>query len=85
MTWLEIAKKVVDNGSYTYVNINTNEEVSHEDTSEDYVEDGDVVLLDMTTANMLVTVVGALNEGNRQMFTSLPIYKAVKVGWALLN
>lgn len=39
------------------------------------------VLMDAFTANMLITVYEALNEENKAKFTSLPILKAVQIGW----
>ena len=39
------------------------------------------VLLDLTTASMLVEVHDALNEKNREKFASFTLLKAVEIGW----
>jgi len=41
----------------------------------------DCVLVDMQTANMLVTVYDALGEANRKLFDDLDIVIAVNLGW----
>lgn len=48
-------------------------------------EEAEGVLLDMQTANMLVTVHDALNDTNRAKFAGLPLLAAVGVGWKLVE
>jgi hypothetical protein len=38
-------------------------------------------IVDGTTANMLMQVIGALNEENKNKFLSMPILKMVEIGW----
>ena len=43
------------------------------------------VLVDIQTANVLVTVHDALNERSREKFTALPIDRAVTIAWQLVT
>ncbi len=77
MSWIEIAKKVKAEHQYRCVNVETGEECAEKHKK--------AVLLDGVTANMLITVYEALNDENKAKFTSLPILKAVTVGWKLVK
>jgi len=43
------------------------------------------ILIDASTAHMLVKVLDALNQNNKARFLSLPIVTMAKVGWKLVN
>jgi hypothetical protein len=42
-------------------------------------------LVDITTAGMLIAVHDALNEKNQAHFASMPLVKAVTIGWKLVK
>jgi hypothetical protein len=75
-SWLDAARKVVKNHQMLYVN--KNGKVS-EDKKSGYM------MLDATTANMLVTIADALKKETSEQFTSMPLDKAVNIGWKLIK
>jgi uncharacterized membrane protein len=75
--WLDIARKVVKDKQFVYVHPKTLKIV--EDKKKGYV------VLDMTTANMLVTIADALKKETREKFTSMPLSQAVDIGWKLIS
>ena len=74
-SWYRVAKSVVEEHSYKHVDVTTNEEVPKETRNSQ--------ILDATTANMLIQVYEALGGANREKFSTLPIIKAVNLGWKL--
>lgn len=89
-TWIETARLVLKTFSMKVVD-GTTGEILPEDLEaylalnerEDYEAKG--VLLDVQTANALVTVWDALSEENREKFESMPLLTAVKVAWKLIS
>ncbi len=45
----------------------------------------DNIMVDLTTANMLLTIADKLNPTNKEKFLSLPIQKMVALGWKLVK
>jgi hypothetical protein len=52
--------------------------------AEHQCQEIDGVLVDATTANLLIRVHDALNETNRAKFAALPITKMADVAWSLV-
>ncbi len=75
-SWIDAARKVVKESSYTYIDITTNEESSKKNKNS--------TILDGVTANMLVKIYDSLNDDNKKKFGYLPILQAVKLGWSLV-
>lgn len=46
---------------------------------------GPEVVVDVVTANMLLTVHDALNDENKAKFASMPLAAAVELGWKLVT
>lgn len=95
--WLEVARDVVARKSFQFVDAETGAIVGPKRTAEAWREaerredepekplKPATVALDMTTAQLLVTVYDALNESNRAKFVALPLAKAVSVAWRLVK
>lgn len=75
--WLDIAKEVVKEGQMTYINLKTLK------TSEEKKKG--MVILDATTAAMLVNIADNLTGEVKKKFTSLPLDKAINVGWQIMR
>jgi hypothetical protein len=75
--WLDVAKQVVKKKQFVYVNPKTLK------TTDDKKKG--FIILDMTTANMLVQIADALGDVNREKFTSMPLIQAVDIGWKLVS
>jgi len=75
--WIDVARKVVKDKSYVYINPKTGK------TSKDKKKG--FIVLDMTTANMLVTIADALKKETSQQFTSMTLSQAVDIGWKLIK
>jgi len=83
--WYKQVEKVLTEKSYGYIDGLTNEEVDEEEDILDRESTDNTVLLDMQTANMLVTVAKALKPETRKKFTETPIVKAVDIGWKCVS
>lgn len=83
--WLDSARKVLDGKSFVSVDPGHGGEVETEWQGDEISPDAQGVVLDMTTAHMLVTVHDALNETNAAKFAALPLMKAVDMGWSLVS
>jgi len=75
--WLAVARNVVKKHSMVYINPKTND--ISDDKKKGYI------ILDATTANMLVTIADALSKESNQKFTSMPLSNAVTLGWKLIK
>lgn len=75
MTWIEIAKKVNNEGQALFVD---SENKGHINKIKD------CVLLDAYTATMLVQLHEALKEENKTKFEQLPLGAAVELGWKIM-
>ena len=59
---------------------------SEGDWTDDEINPGsDSIVLDMTTASMLVQVYEALSPANQAKFDAMPLTKAVDIGWKLVS
>ncbi len=81
--WLPVARKVVKEKSYVIINPKTND-ISYDKEGLPKKKTG-YVLLDLTTANMLVTIADALSKESNEKFSSTPLLNAVKIGWQLVK
>ena len=75
--WLDVAKQVVKKKQFVYINPKTGK------TSDDKKKG--FIILDMTTANMLVQIADALKKETSEKFTSMPLIQAVDIGWKLVS
>ena len=75
--WLEVARDVLDKKQYVYINPKNN--AMSDDKKKGFI------ILDLQTANMLVTIADALKDVNKQKFTSMPLIQSVNLGWKLLG
>lgn len=75
MSWLDTARRVVERHQYEKVDAITGEPRKGKGT----------VLLDATTANMLVNVADALSPANRERFEGMELVRAVDIGWKLVT
>lgn len=99
MTWIEAARRIVERkGAEVKMPDDSFRSMNEFDFSDEAEEqyggafpgskrnfppDG-AVLLDMFTASMLVQVHDALSPGHQVKFASLPLEKAVSVGWKVV-
>jgi len=60
-------------------------ELARKVVKESQAYECDGMLLDLTTASMLVQVHDALNEKNQQMFAGFSLERAVRIGWKLVS
>lgn len=75
--WIEAARKVVKEHQYVHINPKTND-ISDE-KKKGYV------ILDATTANMLVQIADALSKTANEKFTSMSLAQAIDIGWKLVK
>lgn len=75
MSWIETARRIVANHQYETVHTETGEPVPEKDPH--------AVLLDATSAHLMVQMYDALNETNRERFAAMPLVKAVDFAWKL--
>ncbi len=75
--WLEVARQVLKKHQMVYINPKNNE------TSDE--KKRGFVILDATTANMLVTIADALSKESNEKFTSMPLANAINIGWKLIK
>lgn len=88
-TWIEVAGKVKEENSYTFVHVETGEELpdyEHKPKLEPFdAEEGDdtpeAVLLDVMTASVLCVVWDALSDAHKQAFARMPFFVAVQAAW----
>jgi hypothetical protein len=94
MTWLDAARRVVANKQYEVINPTTGEPVPTEWVPDDddtvhgeklVAKNDDGVLLDGTTANLLVQVHDALGEEARAKFLSMDVVRAADISWKLVK
>ena len=77
-TWLDVARKVVKEHQFVYINPKTN------DVSKDKKKG--YIALDAVTAGMLTQIADALKDvKNKEKFTNMPLLQAVDIGWKLVN
>jgi hypothetical protein len=76
-SWIDAAKKVAKDHQMIYINPKTSK-------TSDEKKKG-FVILDATTANMLVNIANALSKETNQKFTSMPLAQAIDIGWKLIK
>ena len=81
--WIDQARAVVENKGYRTVDPTSGEQTQERWRGDNLVGDG--VVLDITTANMLVQVYDALSPENQAKFDAMPLTKAVDVAWSLVS
>lgn len=79
-SWLDAAKWVVKHHQFVYINPKNNDFYEGHDKKKGYI------ILDATTANMLVQIADALKDvKNKEKFTNMPVHQAVDIGWKLVK
>ncbi len=84
MSWINAARTVVKQSTAYQVDIRTGHLCARA-TQGQRKGTKCGVILDLFTASMLTQIYDKLSESNRTRFDSLPILKAVKLGWALVK
>lgn len=82
--WLAAARDVLARNGFHTIDVDTGEPVETQWEGDEVVNDNAVVL-DLVTAGMLTQVYDALGPRNQEKFGSMPLLKAVDVGWKLVT
>ena len=75
-SWLPLAEKVVKNHQFLFVDSKNEVIEGHKGCAD--------IILDATTAGMLVTITKKLSEKHLNDFVHLPLNKAVNLAWKLI-
>lgn len=88
--WVQTAREVIAHKGYLTVDTTSGQPVEavwgaeDDQGMEEIVGPEGAVVLDLVTAGMLVQIHDALSPTNREKFASMPLTKAVDVGWKLV-